>query len=129
MDVFYFPFDIQTCKIHFSSWTYTVASLNYSIINNNDVLSDYEESNTWEVIDVKYNREDVIYENWGELDPFSEMHYTLKLKRKPLYLIMNCVVPAIILSLLTLVSFFLPFAQQNQIGISIILSFSVLSIK
>jgi hypothetical protein len=69
------------------------------------------------------------YPDWIEDDYFSEIHFTINLKRKPLYIIINCVMPALILSIITVISFVIPFPQQTQIGISIVLAFSVLTIK
>lgn len=128
MDVSRFPYDVQKCKLYFSSWTYTIKSLNYTLNDNGENLADYVESSAWNLVEFRQYREETIYENWGN-EAFAEMHYIIVIRRKPLYLITNCVLPAIILSCLTLVSFYLPFAQQIQIGISIILSFSVLTIK
>jgi len=69
------------------------------------------------------------YENWIENDSFSEIRYKILIRRKPLFVLQNCVIPAIMLCILTLVSFFIPFAQEMQIGISIMLAFSVFKLR
>ena len=98
---------------------------------NINYVSGYKDSTAWELISINGSRVDVSYEEYEgwEGNTFSEMHIDLKVKRKPLYMIINCVMPALILSILALVSFFLPFPQQNQLSISIILAYSVLTIK
>lgn len=129
MNVQYFPFDKQSCLIVFSSWTHTSKYLNYSLKSNVASLQEYNEGGAWELVSINGSRIEIKYEDWIEDDYFSEIQYTITLKRKPLYIIINCVMPALILSVLTIASFLIPFAQQTQIGISIILSFSVLTIK
>ena len=134
MNVKYFPYDSHSCLFVFSSWSYYTRFLNYSFEDDFNALVEYEESQTWNLVEIVSNRVLMTYNDWSEFplntdNSFSEMHIILTLKRKPLYLIINFTIPSLILSILTIMSFFIPFTQQIQIGISIILAFSVLSIK
>jgi hypothetical protein len=92
-------------------------------------LSNYTENNEWILTSFKAYRTEVKYDNWIEDDHFSEIRYKLLLKRKPLFVITNCIIPAIMLSTLSLTSFFIPFAQEMQIGISIMLAYSVFTLR
>ncbi len=47
-----FPFDIQTCKFKFGSWTYDGYKVNLDFLNNaSDIdFEEYTESSEWEMI-------------------------------------------------------------------------------
>lgn len=124
-----FPFDDQLCVIVFGSWSYTSSYLNYTLINEEPALTNFTEHNEFVVINYKPIRTEIKFDNWIENDVFSEIRYKILIRRKPLFVIQNCVFPAIMLCILTLVSFFIPFAQEMQIGISIMLAFSVFKLR
>lgn len=124
-----FPFDEQLCIIVFGSWSYTSHYLNYTLMDENPVIENYTEHNEWSLIAYKPFRYEIKFNNWIENDTFSEIRYKILIRRKPLFVIQNCVFPALMLCILTLISFFIPFAQEMQIGISIMLSFSVFKLR
>lgn len=113
----------------FGSWSYTSSYLNYTLINEEPALTNYTEHNEFIIINYKPIRTEIKFDNWIENDVFSEIRYKILIRRKPLFVIQNCVFPAIMLCILTLVSFFIPFAQEMQIGISIMLAFSVFKLR
>ena len=86
--------------------------VNYSLINEKVSLNGYSENNVWQLIKFKSFRTVVKYDGWIENDSFSEIHYKLLIRRKPLFVLHNCVIPSIMLCILTLVSFYIPFAPQ-----------------
>ncbi len=124
-----FPFDDQLCVIVFGSWSYTYHYLNYSLMVEDPSLENYTEHNEWTLLGYKAFRHEIKYANWIENDTFSEIRYKILIQRKPLFVIQNCVIPAIMLCILTCSSFFIPFAQEMQIGISIMLAFSVFKLR
>ena len=106
-----FPFDEQLCQFVFGSWSYTRTYLNYTFFNENPSLDTYEENNEWTLKEVRTSRIERFYADWIEMDSFTEITYKLIIIRKHLFVLQNSVVPAVMLTLLTLVSFFIPFAQ------------------
>jgi hypothetical protein len=129
MGIVWFPFDEQLCELIFGSWSYTKSYLNYSLMIEEPDLSNYTENNEWILTAFKAYRSEIKYDNWIEDDKFSEIRYKMILKRKPLFVITNCIVPALMLTMLSLTSFFIPFAQEMQIGISIMLAYSVFTLR
>ena len=127
--ILWFPFDDQICELVFGSWSYTLSYLNYSLMIETPDLSNYTENNEWLLTAFRAFRTEVKYDNWIEDDNFSEIRYKLYLKRKPLFVVTNCIIPAIMLTILSLVSFFIPFPQEMQIGISIMLAYSVFTLR
>ncbi len=126
---FKFPFDDQLCTIVFGSWSHTVNYLNYTYMNEFTLLDGYMESTEWDLVDYKPAREEIKYDNWIENDKFSNIHYHILIRRKPLFVLQNFCIPAVMLCIITLCSFFMPLAQQMQIGISIVLAFSVFKLR
>ena len=129
MSIAWFPFDHQLCTITFGSWSYTSNYLNYTCRTEKPSLKNFTDNNEWILVKYKPTRVENKYEHWIENDHFSEIKYNILIKRKSLFVIQNYVTSAIILCTLTLVSFFIPFAQQMQIGISILLSFAVFKLR
>ena len=124
-----FPFDDQLCVIVFGSWSYTYTYLNYSLINESPTLENYTENTEWQLLDYKPIREVVKYDNWIENDSFSEIRYKILIKRKPLFVLQNFVIPSLMLCVITLACFFVPFAQAMLLGINIMLAFSVFKLR
>ena len=74
-------------------------------------MDTYEENNEWRLREVRQLRKENVYPDWIEPDAFTEITYKLIIARKPLFVIQNLVIPAVMLTILTLVVFFIPFAQ------------------
>jgi nicotinic acetylcholine receptor len=94
---FKFPFDEQLCVIVFGSWSHSLSYLNYSLITEDPSLDSYSENNVWKLISYKPFRNEVKYDAWIENDPFSEVIYKILIRRKPLFVLQNCVIPAVML--------------------------------
>jgi len=56
-------------------------------------------------------RFEIKYEHWFDDEAFSEIKYRILIRRKSLFVLQNYVVPVIIMCILTLTTFFIPFAQ------------------
>lgn len=110
----WFPFDEQLCVLIFGSWTYTSDYLNYTVLVAVPSLMNYTENNEWKLIQYKPYRTEIAYDMWIEKKSFSEIRYKILIERKSLFVLQNFVTPAVILSILTLVSFFIPFAQGKM---------------
>ncbi|CAF1668796.1 unnamed protein product, partial [Rotaria magnacalcarata] len=119
----------QTCDMIFGSWSHTSSLLHYQFWENKPEIPQYVPNNEWKLLAVTQSIKTVDYPNWVEPDTFYEVNFTILIVRKPLQAIYNTVVPALMLTTLTLVSFFIPFAQEMQIGISIMLAYSVFSLR
>jgi hypothetical protein len=78
-------------------------------------LDNYTENNEWILIDYRPFRTEIKYDQWVENFPFTEIRYKILIRRKPLFVLQNFVTPAVILSILTLISFFIPFPQGFEI--------------
>jgi hypothetical protein len=83
-------------------------------MNEFSALESYSENNEWSLIDYQPFRKEIKYDNWIEDDMFSEIHYQILIQRKPLFVLQNFCIPAVMLCIITLCSFFMPFAQGKS---------------
>jgi hypothetical protein len=113
MSIAWFPFDEQLCSLVFGSWSMTVNLLNYSLMNQNTSLAGYQENSEWALAAYRPLRLEVLYENWVESHPFSEIHYKILVRRKPLYVLQNYCMPALMLCTIILITFYVPFSQRK----------------
>lgn len=99
VDVTYFPFDDQTCKMKLGSWIYD--GLQVDILNRTSEvdLSNYVENGEWHLLEAQIVRNVVYYSCCPE--PFPDVTITFKIRRKVLYYIYNVVVPCLMMSALT----------------------------
>jgi nicotinic acetylcholine receptor len=124
-----FPFDDQVCTIVFGSWSFTQKYLNYSLMNEETALAGYVENSEWSLVQYKGIRKEIVYEHWIEKDGFSEIHYKLLITRKPLFVLQNYCIPAVMLCIILLYLFYVPFPQQILLSINIMLTFSILKLR
>lgn len=118
IDVNYFPFDEQRCNMSYGSWTYNAdeVRLNPYTLNFSKVdLTDYEKSGTWDVVDVP--AEFLTYEKEGQ--NISRAEYIIVLRRKTLFYAVNLILPCVLISMLTMVVFYLPTTAGEKITMSV----------
>jgi len=98
-------------------------------MNEDSALAGYQENSEWSLINYKGIRNLITYDNWIEQDSFSNIHYKIFISRKPLFVLQNYCIPAVMLCIITLCMFYMPFPQEMQLGISVMLTFSILKLK
>ncbi|KAK6169464.1 hypothetical protein SNE40_020514 [Patella caerulea] len=122
-----FPFDKQTCKFRFGSWTYHGNELNLTY-SGGDALAAFDFSqfvvsgNDWKLSD--YEAEILVVNYACCPEPYQTMVFTMALERKPLYYIHVYVLPAVILSLLIPFQLFLPPESRERLTLGSILIIS-----
>uniref|UniRef100_A0AC35TR79 Neur_chan_LBD domain-containing protein n=1 Tax=Rhabditophanes sp. KR3021 TaxID=114890 RepID=A0AC35TR79_9BILA len=120
-----FPFDSQYCSMKFGSWTYIQSQLDLFNRSENIDLSNYVASGEFELISVHQRRNIVSYACCVEKYP--DLTFFIHIRRKTLYFVINVIFPCLMMSILTLLVFYLPCdsGQKLVLGITILLSFSV----
>lgn len=125
IDITYFPFDDQTCWLKFGSWAYD--GLQVDVLKRDQAidLSNYVHNGEWELINVKIVRNVEYYSCCPE--PYPDVTFTLHIRRRTLYYTYNVLVPCIMLSILTLLGFWMPpeGGEKVTLGLTILLAFSV----
>merc|ERR1719412_6218 len=134
IDVEFFPFDEQECWMKFGSWTYDGFMLDLRHMNqlptNNSIgvamdLRDFYISTEWDVMEVPAQRNEKYYPCCEE--PYPDIIFTLKLRRKTLFYTVNLIIPCVGISFLSVLVFYLPSdsGEKVSLSISILLSLTV----
>lgn len=125
IDVTYFPYDEQECKLKFGSWTYNGYQVSIEQRSDAIELSNYIPNGEWELLDTSYQVNVVRYACCPE--PFPDITFYVRIRRRILYYLYSAVFPCVMLSILTLLVFCLPpeSGEKIALGITVLLAFSV----
>ncbi|CAH8624220.1 unnamed protein product [Heterobilharzia americana] len=125
IDITYFPFDDQSCTMKFGSWTYDGWQVN--VIKRHDEVdtSNYIENGEWDLLKVVVERHETFYPCCAE--PYPDLRFTIYMRRRTLYYLFNIIFPCLWLTVLSLISFWLPpdSGEKITLGITVLLAFSV----
>jgi len=80
-------------------------------------LTDYEKSGTWDVISVPAEI-NVTYDEKTKHN-ISRAYYNVHLRRKTLFYTVNLIIPSVLISCLSMVSFYLPTTAGEKITMSV----------
>lgn len=117
-DITYYPFDTQDCTIKLISWAYTTGEVILRIDQNKAVdISDYTENGEWELISTLASTD-------GEqvtdgITGFSSLFFSIKLRRRPIFHIINSILPMSLMAVLIAVVFKLPVDSGEKTGFSL----------
>merc|ERR1719500_1846862 len=109
---------MQECMMKFGSWTYDGFMLDLRHMNqlptNNSIgvamdLRDFYISTEWDVMEVPAQRNEKYYPCCEE--PYPDIIFTLKLRRKTLFYTVNLIIPCVGISFLSVLVFYLLLAE------------------
>ncbi|XP_020822232.1 LOW QUALITY PROTEIN: acetylcholine receptor subunit epsilon [Phascolarctos cinereus] len=135
VEVTYFPFDWQNCSLVFRSQTYSAAEVaivfseeSGQILNKIQIDEEaYTENGEWAI---DFCSGQIWYHDDRSVDAPGniEVIYTLIIRRKPLFYVINIIVPCVLISGLVLLVYFLPAqagGQKCTVSISVLLAQTV----
>ena len=76
------------------------------------LLKNLSENQVWSVLQYNAVRMETHYEHWIDNKNFSEIKYNILMRRKSLFVLQNYAIPAMILSTITLICFFIPYPSR-----------------
>lgn len=120
LDSTYFPFEKQSCDIDFVAWAFDESEVYLAVGTDGVNTEDATDSNgQWELVSssiVSFSDEGV-----------SQIRATLVIKRKPLFFIINIILPIVLLSILNIFTFQIPADIGERMGytVTVWLSFAV----
>ncbi|XP_067338193.1 neuronal acetylcholine receptor subunit alpha-2 isoform X2 [Channa argus] len=125
IDVTFFPFDQQNCKMKFGSWTYDKAKIDLERIENTVDLNNYWESGEWAIVNAVGTYNTKKYDCCHEIYP--DITYFFIIRRLPLFYTINLIIPCLLISCLTVLVFYLPSdcGEKITLCISVLLSLTV----
>ncbi|XP_068446475.1 neuronal acetylcholine receptor subunit alpha-2-like [Clinocottus analis] len=125
IDVTFFPFDQQSCKMKFGSWTYDRAKIDLEPFDEAVDLKDYWESGEWAIVNAVGTYNTKKYDCCHEIYP--DITYCFVIRRLPLFYTINLIIPCLLISFLTVLVFYLPSdcGEKITLCISVLLSLTV----
>lgn len=87
IDVEFFPFDVQHCRMVFGSWQYDSAGIDFFPETEDISREDYIDTGEWTVISSKARRHLEYYSCCPY--PYSMLYIDLVMRRRPLHYIVN----------------------------------------
>ncbi|XP_077311868.1 5-hydroxytryptamine receptor 3A-like isoform X5 [Lithobates pipiens] len=128
LNIYKFPFDVQTCRLSFGSFIYTVSDIvlwpksNSSVVNQN-AQTVFASKDEWELQSVAvYN---TTYTTMGL--EYSQVIYSINIKRVAVVYVLNLIVPAVFLVFLDIASMFIQnYTNRLDFKITVVLGFSVM---
>lgn len=106
INVNFFPFDEQFCSMKFGSWTYDGYRLDVVLEAQGGDTKKYVANGEWNLIGIPAQRNEIIYVCCPE--PYPDVTYTVHIRRRTTYYYVNLIIPCVLITSLTLLSFFLP---------------------
>lgn len=125
VDVSFFPFDTQQCRLTYGSWTYNGNQLDILNAMDSADLADLVDNVEWEVLGMPAKRNIVLYGCCA--DPYPDVTYTLKLKRRASFYVFNLLIPCVMISFLAPLGFYLPAdsGEKVSLGVTVMLALTV----
>lgn len=139
INVNYFPFDWQNCSLKFSSLTYNAKEISMHLKTDADeegnsftiewIVIDpasFTENGEWEIIHKPAKRN--IYKSISmDSNKHQDITFYLIIKRKPLFYIVNIIIPCVLISFMASLVYFLPAdsGEKMTLSISVLLAQSV----
>ena len=117
IDITYFPFDEQKCKITFGSWSYMENALDMRLKRDTADLDRYTASGEWKLVSLNVARQAIKYTCCKY--KFVTVTYTVHIQRRVLFYMNNIIIPCVILNVLTLLAFLLPHDSGERISLVI----------
>uniref|UniRef100_A0A1I8ACG7 Neur_chan_LBD domain-containing protein n=1 Tax=Steinernema glaseri TaxID=37863 RepID=A0A1I8ACG7_9BILA len=130
LDIRYFPYDQQNCTLIISSWTSSKSDIDYEAEFDNVNLDNFIPNEEWVIVSFKIRRIEEKFVCCPE--PWVLLEASLVVRRKPLYYIVNLVIPTSVITLVAVTGFFTPASTSSErreklsLGIDSLLAMSIL---
>ena len=124
MNLEYFPFDTQDCLLTYNSFQYFAEELNLTIAEDGFDTQFYVENSEFELKSVTASRTvDYVKPNTTAI----LLNYHIKFRRRSMSYVMNMILPCFLISIVAMLSFYIPADSGEKTGLSItvLLSMSV----
>ncbi|KAG7154134.1 Neuronal acetylcholine receptor subunit alpha-7-like 3 [Homarus americanus] len=107
IDITWFPFDDQRCKMKFGSWTYSGWQLDLQLQSEDGGdLSDFIKNGEWDLIGCPGKRNAIYYKCCPE--PYVDVTFEIVIRRRTLYYFCNLILPCVLIASMAVLGFTLP---------------------
>eukprot|EP00057_Strongylocentrotus_purpuratus_P021142 XP_011675616.1 PREDICTED: neuronal acetylcholine receptor subunit alpha-9-like [Strongylocentrotus purpuratus] len=106
INIMYFPYDIQECNLTYYPWSLVNSQMRLFALTDDDALQErYVRNGIWRLTRFLPSNDSVQYKCCQ--DPFDRVVYTLTFARETAFFSTNIVIPAVFLTILMLIGFWL----------------------
>ncbi|XP_044765672.1 neuronal acetylcholine receptor subunit alpha-7 [Coccinella septempunctata] len=126
IDITWFPFDDQRCKMKFGSWTYDGFQLDLQLQDDaGGDISSFITNGEWDLLGVPGKRNEIYYNCCPE--PYIDITFVIIIRRRTLYYFFNLIVPCVLIASMAVLGFTLPpdSGEKLSLGVTILLSLTV----
>ena len=120
----YFPFDQQTCKLKFGSWSYDSTEINLIYEENSIDTDNYQEHEEWNLVDYKTIKNSIKYPCCENEYHDIEFYYTIR--RKPDYYKLNVIIPTFATATLIILTLLIPWDSGERISFAVTVLLSII---
>ncbi|EYC16129.1 hypothetical protein Y032_0034g2815 [Ancylostoma ceylanicum] len=130
LDIRFFPYDQQECKLTISSWTSSKSDIDYEAEFDDVNLDNFIPNEEWVVVSFNIKRVEEKFVCCPE--PWVLLEAVLIVRRKPLYYIVNLVIPTSVITMVAVTGFFTAASTSSErreklsLGIDSLLAMSIL---
>ncbi|KAL4222797.1 Neuronal acetylcholine receptor subunit alpha-7 [Mactra antiquata] len=107
VDMTFFPWDKHVCPLQFSTWDYEYMKI--TPISDQLFLEFYKPSGTWNLVSTDFE----------PIVEFQLFYVNLTFSRKPLFMVVNVILPIVLMALISTVVFYIPIDSGERISYSI----------
>ena len=120
-----FPFDTQSCNLKLGSWTSHAGLIDVHPKRPYGDLTSTKLNVEWEEVSFPAARNVEYYACCSE--PYPDVTFTLKLRRKPTYYVNHIIIPSVLITVISLLGFILPVESGEKVSlqVTILLSLAV----
>jgi nicotinic acetylcholine receptor len=120
VDVTFYPFDQQNILIRFTTWQYSADQVN---VSGTGLVLEGVPDQQWEMNDISSSHIEYIF--GGTL--YRESHIKMNIKRRPLFHVMALLLPAAMLSVLSLLVYWVPpeSGERLSMAVTLLLSYTM----
>lgn len=109
-----FPFDDQTCQLTFGSWTMDSSLLRLDLRDGGIDMTRFVKNSKWEVLEI--SPEVRMKQYFFQENDFSLVVYTIMVRRKSLFHVVNYLIPSVVILVLSLLLFLIPPEVGKRMG-------------
>ena len=148
IDMTWFPFDEQECRLKFGSWTYSNTSIDINISQGteysfaytqrspktygNQTFEEwyifeygYEKNGEWELLDLPAKRNVDTYTYSEHVEHYIDITYSIKIRRRTLYYFSNLIVPCVLIASISVLGFYFPPESGEKVSLEITILMSL----
>ncbi|XP_070540328.1 neuronal acetylcholine receptor subunit alpha-10-like [Ptychodera flava] len=115
IDTRYFPFDRQRCEMKFGTWQHDGTEV---ALNGTGDTSAFTTNGEWDLKAMESTNNVAYYPDTPGI-PYTDVTFVIDFQRRSLFYVFNLLMPCTLISLMTVLTFFLPAESQGKISLSV----------